>query len=341
MKRVILLLVLICFILTVISGEMHPVASSPIPPTSLLKVHFIDVGQGDSILIDLGETEILIDGGGRSPGVVAYLNNYVEGAIEAMVATHPHADHIGGLIAVLDNFSVNTIWLNGNTSTSQTYTDFISAVNSEGAAIFITKRGDQISVQSLVLNVLNPPQSSLSGTNDNSIVLLLNYGDTDFLFTGDAEAEAEASMLAAHLIPDVEVLKVGHHGSRTSSTSQFLQEAKPEVALYTAGVGNSYGHPHQETIAALHEIGVEIYGTDINGTVIVTTDGKSYYVQVEKPVLSGDANQDGKINTLDITKVERILAKLDSATLRADANQDGKLNALDITKVERIIAGLN
>ncbi len=341
--------------MTVISGVTRSIASSPLianpalsallvpsPTTSPseLKVHLIDVGQGDSILIDLGETEILIDGGDRSPGVVTYLNNYVDGAIEAMVATHPHADHIGGLIAVLAYFNVNSIWLNGDTSTSQTYIDFMSAANSEGAAIYIAKRGDQIKVGSLVLNVLNPPQPLFTSTNNNSIVLLLRYGDTDFLFTGDAEKEAEESMVAAHLIPDVEVLKVGHHGSNTASTSQFLQAAKPEVAIYMAGIGNNYGHPHDETIAALREIGAEIYGTDINGTIIVTTDGKSYYVQVEK-TLPGDANHDGKINALDIAKVERIIALLDSATSGADANQDGKLNALDITKVERIIAGLD
>ena len=111
--------------------------------------------------------------------------------------------------------------------------------------------------------MLNPVNLSGNDTNDNSIVLSLSYGQVDFLFTGDAEQEAEASMLAAgHCPPDVDILKVGHHGSRTASSMQFLQVAKPEYAIYMAGKGNSYGHPHQETINALREVGAEIYGTD-------------------------------------------------------------------------------
>jgi hypothetical protein len=126
--------------------------------------------------------------------------------------------------------------------------------------------------------VLNPV--NLSGTpNNNSIVLSLSYGQVDFLFTGDAEQEAEASMLTEGVVPDVEVLKVGHHGSRTASSIQFLQVAKPKYAIYMAGEGNSYGHPHQETITNLCEVGAEIYGTDIHGTIIITRDGATYNVQ--------------------------------------------------------------
>ncbi|MGB6872723.1 MAG: lamin tail domain-containing protein [Dehalococcoidia bacterium] len=240
-----------------------------------LTVHFIDVGQGDSILLDLGDIEVLIDGGEKSPGVVSYIDDYVDGSLEVMIATHPHADHIGGLIAVLDAFEVDEIWLNGDTSTSQTYSQFMSAVDSEGAEMFVARRGDTIQAGNLTFNVLHPV--NLSGTtNDNSIVLSLSYGQVDFLFTGDAEQQAEASILAEGIVPDVEVLKVGHHGSRTASSIQFLQAAKPEYAIYMAGQGNSYGHPHQETICNLWEIDAEIYGTDIHGTIVITTDGETY-----------------------------------------------------------------
>lgn len=254
-----------------------------VPTKSKLKVHFIDVGQGDSILIDFGDIEMLIDGGNRSPGVVAYLNDYVDGSIETLVATHPHADHIGGLIAALVEFDVDDIWLNGDTSTSQTYTEFMSTVNAEGAKVHIAKRGDQIEVGNFVLDVLNPTQALLGTTNNNSIVLLLSYGDVDFLFTGDAEAEAEASMIASLLIPDVNVLKVGHHGSRTASSKPFIEVARPEIAIYMAGEGNSYGHPHDETIIALSEAEADIYGTDVHGTIVITTDGRTYELQLEKP----------------------------------------------------------
>jgi len=275
----ILLIGLVLLLASSVIGCPPPLA--PEPTKNELKVHFIDVGQGDSILVDLGETEILIDGGDKSSGVAAYLDDVVDGALEVMVATHPHADHIGGLIEVLDAFEVDEIWLNGDTSTSQTYSMFMSAVNSEGAQVYEARRGDIIEVGDLVFDVLHPV--NLSGTaNNNSIVLSLSYGEVDFLFTGDAEQEAEASMLAEGIVPDVEILKVGHHGSKSSSSAPFLDAAKPEVAIYMAGKGNSYGHPHQETIAALNEIHALIYGTDMHGTIMITTDGEAYTKKLER-----------------------------------------------------------
>ena len=119
-------------------------------------------------------------------------------------------------------------------------------------------------------------------TNNNSIASTLSYGEIDFLFTGDAEQEAEASMLATGLVPDVEILKVGHHGSRTASSPSFLAATQPEAAIYMAGVDNQYGHPHEETISALQAIGALIYGTDVNGTVTVSTDARTYTIQAEK-----------------------------------------------------------
>jgi beta-lactamase superfamily II metal-dependent hydrolase len=247
------------------------------PESENLTVHFIDVRQGDSILLDLGDTEVLIDGGDKSPGVVSYIDDYVDGPLEVMVATHPHADHIGGLIGVLDAFKVDEIWLNVETSTSETYSQFMSAVDSEDAEVHVARRGDTIHAGNLTFNVLSPVNLG-DDTNNNSIVLSLSYGQVDFLFTGDAQKEAEASILAAGIVADVDILKVGHHGSRTASSMQFLEVAKPEHAIYMAAQDNSYGHPHSETITNLREIGAEIYGTDIHGTVIVTTDGVNYTV---------------------------------------------------------------
>ncbi len=245
--------------------------------TSNLKVHFIDVGQGDSILIDLGDVEILIDGGDRSPGVVNYISAYVDGALEVMVATHPHADHIGGLIAVLDRFEVKEIWLNGDISTSKTFSDFMNLVNAENAIVHEAERGKSIQVGVLTFTILHPIKPLNMDTNNNSIVLSLSYGDINFLFMGDAERQAESSMLS--LVSDIEILKVGHHGSRSSSSPEFLNLAKPDIAIYMAGEGNSYGHPHKETMDALYKVGAKIYGTDTSGTIRITTEGKTYSVQ--------------------------------------------------------------
>ena len=264
--------------------------------SGLLTVHFIDVGQGDAILVDLGDTEVLIDGGDRSPGVTAYLEDYVNGSLEVMIATHPHADHIGGLIEVLDDFDVEEIWLNGDTSTSKTYSDFITKVNAEGAEVYeatwrhtIVTRGLMvyvlnqlglrfIAVGGLMFDVLNPRGPLVDDINNNSIVLMMSYCDTDFLFMGDAEEEAESSMIAAGALANIDILKVGHHGSRSSSSQAFLNIVRPEVAIYMAGEDNQYGHPHPETITALEAIGAEIYGTDVCGTIIVTTDGTDYTI---------------------------------------------------------------
>ncbi|MFC2016083.1 lamin tail domain-containing protein [Chloroflexota bacterium] len=256
-----------------------------------LKVHFIDVGQGDAILIDLKDFEVLIDGGDRSPGVVPYLIKYVDGPLEAMIATHPHADHIGGLIDVLAAFQVEQIWHNGETATSKTYTDFMSAVSAEKTQVFQAIRGNTINVEGLDFKVLSP--SDLKGTtNNNSIVLLFTYGVTDFLFMGDAEKEAEAGMLVKSdiQIPHVEVLKVGHHGSNTASSADFLAITTPETAIYMAGTGNVYGHPHQGTIQALTNVGAKICGTDVYGTITITTDGQSYEMQTDKQRSSDTAN---------------------------------------------------
>ena len=186
-------------------------------PSGSLNVYFIDVGQGDSILIDLGTTEILIDGGERSPGVVQFIKQYVQGDLEVVIATHPHADHIGGLIDVLSNFKVDQVWYNGESSTTKTYSDFMAAAIADNAQMHIWKRCDKITAGALTLNVLNPFDLS-DTTNNNSIVTELDYGIVDFLFEVDTEQESEARMLAATDIPlhHVQILKVGHHGSRTS-----------------------------------------------------------------------------------------------------------------------------
>ena len=207
MKKMALLSIVILLVFmpaALVIGCQQQVKTSPsptiAPTTDELEVHFIDVGQGDSILIDLGETEVLIDGGGKSPGVVTNLKNCVDGAIEVMVATHPHADHIGGLIAVLDAFEVEEIWLNGDTSTSKTYQEFMSRVSAEDASIHEALRGQSIDVDGLTFHILHPTEPLVGDINNNSIVLRLSYGDIDFLFTGDAEKEAEVSILEAPLV---------------------------------------------------------------------------------------------------------------------------------------------
>ena len=158
----------------------------------------------------------------------------------------------------------------------------MSAVQTEGAVVNVGQRGDNIVVGDLSFTILNP--ASLSGTtNNNSLVLVLSFGDVDSIFTGDAEKEAERAMLLSSVVavPEVEIFKVGHHGSKTACLQDFLVATSPDIAIYMAGEGNRYGHPHVETITALDDIGAEIYGTDIHGTIVVTTDGEVYDLELE------------------------------------------------------------
>jgi len=246
-----------------------------------LVVHFIDVGQGDAILVDYGEYEMLIDGG-RWGQCAAYLVSRIDGPLEVMVATHPDVDHIGGLAYVLENFEVEEIWMNKDTSDTKTYQRFIDAVENERAQVLYARRGRQIALGTLAFDVLHPdPYTSATFTkNDNSIVLKLSFGEVDFLFTGDIESEAEAALIAANLVDETEVLKVSDHGSERCSTGGFLLVVQPEVAIYSAGK-NPYGHPSPEALARLRAVGTMAFGTDSYGSIRVVTDGMSYFVQTE------------------------------------------------------------
>lgn len=245
-------------------------------------VHFIDVGQGDSIYVALPDrNDILIDGGDNSKGsvVVSYLKNLGVDDIELMVATHMHADHIGGLDDVLAAFKVEAVVDDGMAADTATYRDYRAAVLAEGCLYEAAKAGRSWAFGPCVIKILGPVRD-YKDANNNSVVCLLDCGEIEFLFTGDAEAEAEADLLGKAIA--AEILKVGHHGSRTSTSQAFLDAVNPEVAVISVGAGNRYGHPHRETLDKLAAAGVKVYRTDLNGTVVVTTDGGTYTVSAER-----------------------------------------------------------
>lgn len=287
-----------------------------------LRVHFIDVDQGDSILILAPDgTTTLIDGGYDNGMALAYLQQQGITRIDVMIATHPHADHIGGLVQVMQAMPVGEIWTNGAIHTTGIFESFIDTIADQKIPYHEAEVGTIIRVGDLELKALysNPNAADL---NDTSLVLRLTYGTVSFLFTGDAEYAAEMEMLrtVADQLP-AQILKVGHHGSYTSSSPAFLAVVQPEVAIYSAGRNNDYGHPHQETITHLLNAGATIYGTDVHGTVIVETDGSRYvvYPAINTPALAGGNPQPAM--TIPATGLPQSpTGGVPSATLRYDPN---------------------
>ena len=252
-----------------------------------MTVHFIDVGQGDAIFVDTPHLDMLVDGGPRGEGdtVVSYLRSLKVTRIDIIIATHPHADHIGGLITVLTEYNETyapVVVDSGLNATTATYDDYVLLIGNRTRRGAV--RGETISLGAGVeVTILNPSYPhEFEDTNDISVVLWLQVYEVTFLLTGDSEESSESRILATGYGRASTVLKVGHHGSRTSTSSEYLDAVDPEVAVICVGAGNSYEHPHQETLDMLDAKEVKVYRTDLHGTVRVTTDGADYSVLTEK-----------------------------------------------------------
>jgi len=246
----------------------------------ILKVHYIDIGQGDSIFIELPNGEkALIDGGPRSSEetLLNYLDEQGVERIDYLVATHPHEDHIGGLDGVINNYDIGKIYMPDVVHTTKTFENLLLAIQDKGYKITRAMAGDTIvDMEGLGLYILAPEEDAdWEDLNNYSVVVRLEYKNNSFLFTGDAEKDSEDIMISKGYDLKAEVLKVGHHGSTTSTTDEFLDRVDPKYAIISCGADNKYGHPHKEILAKLEEKNIEIYRTDIDGTIVVKSDGKS------------------------------------------------------------------
>lgn len=253
----------------------------PVTPTSSsvssLMVHVIDVGQGDSILVQFptGQT-MLVDAGDHEHGttVVEYVHHLGIRQIDLLVATHPHEDHIGGMADVLGAFSVDQVWDSGFNLGSRTQERFLQTIHDKGIRYQTPRAGKSAEFGTATVTVLAPVDGLLHGTesdaNNNSLVLRIVYGTTSVLLTGDMEEDERRTVPSW---PESTVLKVAHHGSHNGTDAEFIDEVRPEFAVISCGKHNPFGHPHAETMAILRDAGIRTLITAVNGTVVIRSDG--------------------------------------------------------------------
>ncbi|MDO5518890.1 MAG: MBL fold metallo-hydrolase [bacterium] len=251
---------------------------------SNLEVHFIDVGQGDCILLRSDNQTMLIDAGDNNygKGVVTYLSNLGIKKLDYLVGTHPDADHIGGLDNVISSLDIGKIYMPKKQSNTKTFEDVLTAIAKKGLKVSSPKVGDTFTLGSANISVLGPI-NTYEDNNNNSIVLKVTHGKNSFLLTGDAELEAEEDMVASGEDLSATVLKVGHHGSHSSTSRSLLDKVNPTYAVISCGVDNKYGHPHTETMTYLKRYNVTVYRTDQQKTIVMTSDGKKITTKTGEP----------------------------------------------------------
>ena len=265
---------------------------APLSGTAELEVHFLNVGQGDCTIVMCDGEAMVIDGGppGASDYVHAYIRNTLElDEVNTVISTHPHLDHVGGLAAVLNTVPVETVLTPVLEWDSRAFRRMMEYADLSGAQVDVPLEGEYFPLGGATVTVLHcwpeamdltePDGKHYSRTNDTSIVVRIDYGDTAFIVTGDAEDYSEYMMIDSGMYLKADVLRVGHHGSRYSSTGEFLRAVQPAYAVISVAGDNGYGHPHPETLERLERAGAKILRTDELGTVVMASNGKEVWVE--------------------------------------------------------------
>ena len=262
------------------SGQEEKAAKAPdtSKPEGTLEVHYIDVGQGDATLIKCGSHAMLIDGSNNNKGttVQLYLKKQGVESLDYVIGTHPDADHIGGLDVIVYKYNCDTVIMPDYEKDTKTYQELVDVIHDKNMKITYPVVGEQYALGEAKFTIIAPNSNSYGGNaNDYSVAILLEYGKNRFLFTGDAEETSEAEMLTNGIDISADVYKVAHHGSRSASTQEFLNAVHPKYAVISCGEGNSYGHPHAEVLNRLRSMGVEVFRTDEQGSIIASSDGEN------------------------------------------------------------------
>ena len=279
-------------------------AAQQTPADETLTVRFLDVGQGDSILLACGDETMLIDGGPIEEGqfLVSRLNRLDVTGLTYVVNTHPDEDHCGGLAAVLAKYPAEHVYSSVTEYTTKVFSNVVKYADEQGHPVEVPQTGDSWTLGSASVQIIGPVQT-YSDPNNGSLVLRVDYGGTSFLFTGDMEQNAEADLMDSGANVRADVLKVGHHGSPTSSSEAFLEAVAPSIAVISVGKDKTdYGHPSADVLARLEALGAAIYRTDTQGEIIITSDGQTLTVTTDptsrEPAAGKDAPFIGNRNSM-------------------------------------------
>lgn len=282
------------------AGAAQATGNTGIAQAGTLTVTWLDVGQGDAAVIQCGGQSMLIDGGKpeKSSYIYAWLQQHGLSYLDVIVATHVDADHIGGLSGALNYASVGTAYCPETTGTTETFQSFVKYLAQRGKQITVPTAGETFALGGAQIQILGPLHRA-EDSNDNSIVLKVSFGATSFLFTGDAERAEEQDLLNAGVNLQSTVLKVGHHGSDTSTSYPFLRAVAPQYAVISVGAGNSYGHPTEAVLSRLRDAGVTTFRTDMQGEITAVSDGQTINFSTAKNAVAiasanaGGGNADG------------------------------------------------
>lgn len=274
--RYALICISIIFVIVCVTISYRSTIKTNLDLENNMVTHFIDVGQGDCILIQVNNKNLLIDSGtsDSKQKLIRYLKQNNITKLDYIVATHPHVDHIGGMASVINNFEVGEFYAPKAVATTQSFNDMIDALRAKNLKIKIATTNISLNLgPDATCLMLSPSKSTYDNVNNYSCALRITYKSSTYLFTGDIETQAEDEIMANGYDISAQVLKVGHHGSKTSSSNEFLDKVSPKIAVISCGIDNDYGHPNKETLDRLQKLNCIVYRTDLDKTIVLISDG--------------------------------------------------------------------